>query len=95
MKAQIFNKAFWAEYTDERFLKSTLQGFIKRSGFTVVGFTEHIYEPYGYSAVWLIAESHIAVHTFPEEKKAYIEISSCVEEPFNTFLRALENEGWL
>ncbi len=40
--------------------------------------------------LWLLAESHFAIHTFPEENKMYIEISSCVKKYFDNFLAELE-----
>lgn len=40
--------------------------------------------------LWLLAESHFAIHTFPEENKMYIEISSCVKMYFDNFLTQLE-----
>lgn len=33
--------------------------------------------PKGLAGVVIIAESHISVHTFPEESRAYIDIFSC------------------
>ena len=43
---------------------------------------EHYFTPYGYTALFLLAESHFALHTFPEENKTYIELSSCVKKGF-------------
>ena len=48
----------------------------------------------GYSALWLLAESHFAVHTFPEERKSYIELSSCVEDKFYKFIDMVKNEQY-
>ena len=41
--------------------------------------------------LWLLAESHFAIHTFPEENKMYIEISSCVKKYYDNFLKQLED----
>lgn len=68
-------------------LKSDLERTLKSSGFTILNFMEHHYEPFGYTALWLLAESHCALHTFPEENKTYIEISSCNREMYEEFLR--------
>jgi S-adenosylmethionine decarboxylase len=36
--------------------------------------------------LFLLSESHFAIHTFPEEGQSYIELSSCVFEPFLKFV---------
>jgi len=48
---------------------------------------EHFFNPFGYSALWLLSESHFAVHTFPEHNQSYIELSSCVKLQFDKFLQ--------
>lgn len=39
--------------------------------------SEHHFSPQGYTCLWLLAESHLALHSFPEEAHTYIELSSC------------------
>jgi S-adenosylmethionine decarboxylase proenzyme len=39
----------------------------------------HHFSPYGVSGVTVIAESHIAIHTWPEKSFAAIDIFSCSE----------------
>ena len=51
---------------------------------------EHYFTKQGYTGLWLLAESHFAIHTFPEEDKIYIEISSCVKKYFDAFLQEIE-----
>ena len=50
---------------------------------------EHSFQPQGYTAIWLLAESHFAIHTFPEENKTYIELSSCNRTMYHAFLKEL------
>ncbi len=56
-----------------------------QSGFTVLNFIEHVFQPQGYTAIWLLAESHLAIHTFPEHNTTFIELCSCSEEKLNIF----------
>ena len=58
-------------YSSDHQLKKDVEGLIIGSGFTVLKFVDHAFEPQGYTALWLLAESHCALHTFPEEQKAY------------------------
>lgn len=77
MKAEIFNDRFWVGETDTNKVKNKLDTLLSESNLNVLDFTEHYFTPQGYTALWLLSESHLAVHTFPEEQKSYIELSSC------------------
>lgn len=59
---------------------------LRRSGFNVLNVLEHHFQPQGYTALWLLSESHFAVHTFPEAGRSYIELSSCNLEFYQNFL---------
>jgi len=48
-----------------------------RSGATIIGQQFHQFEPRGVTGFLLLAESHISVHTWPEEKLAAIDIFTC------------------
>lgn len=89
MKAQIFNFNKWIVEIDPTRLKESYTDLLKKSGFNVLNFAEEHFDPHGYTALWLLGESHFAVHTFPEEEKAYIELSSCNEEYYKFFVENL------
>lgn len=92
MKAQMFNYQNWVEETDPFELRKKYDEQLKESGFGVLSFIEYNFEPHGYTALWLLSESHFAIHTFPEEEKSYIELSSCIEKQY---LKFIELEGEL
>ena len=75
-------------YSSDHQLKTDVEGLIIGSGFTVLKFIDHAFDSQGYTALWLLAESHCALHTFPEEQKAYLEISSCNSEMYVNFIVA-------
>jgi S-adenosylmethionine decarboxylase len=92
MKAQMFNYQNWIEETNPFELRKKYDTQLKESGFGVLSFVEYNFEPQGYTALWLLSESHFAIHTFPEEGKSYIELSSCIE---NQYIKFMEFEGQL
>ena len=92
MKAQMFNYQSWVEETNPFELRKKYDTQLKESGFGVLSFVEYNFEPEGYTALWLLSESHFAIHTFPEEEKSYIELSSCIENQYHNFMR-LEKES--
>ena len=88
MEAKIDNFSSWVLQSDATILKTDIEALVTESGFSILNFMEHHFEPQGYTAMWLLAESHCALHTFPEENKAYIEISSCNTDLFVNFVTA-------
>ena len=92
MKDELFNFKCWINSSDSEELKSKLELFLSKSEFTILGFIDHQFAPQGYTCVWLLAESHLAVHTYPEHNKSYIELTSCVEQKLNVFKGCLESD---
>ena len=79
MLAKIWNFSTWVTCTDAAKLTEYFGAALRESGFTVLKEVEHHFEPQGFTKLYLLCESHFAIHTFPEEGKAYIELSSCNE----------------
>lgn len=90
MKAKIYNIRGWVSELEPEMLKKGYEKALKMSGFTILNFQEHFFKPIGWSGLWLLSESHFAIHTFPEENKSYIELSSCTELFFDCFILTLE-----
>lgn len=85
MEAKIWNKNGWVNEIDPTKLKNTFSELLGLSGFDILNFQEHYFEPIGWTGLWLLGESHFAIHTFPEEQKSYIELSSCNEDYYLHF----------
>jgi len=49
----------------------------KRAQATIVDVVFHEFNPFGISGVVVIAESHLAVHTWPEYRYAAVDVFSC------------------
>ena len=90
MQAIMYNYHTWLTYQKEEIIVKDFEQMLLQSGFTIINKVEHFFEGQGYTSLWLLAESHFAIHTFPEDNKIYIEISSCVKEYFDKFLKLLE-----
>jgi len=88
----MFNFSGWTKETDPKKLKNKYKSILYNSGFGILGEIEHYFKPYGYTLLVLLSESHFAIHTFPEEDKSYIELSSCIEKPFLKFKTLLQKQ---
>lgn len=85
IEANIYNHSFWINCIDPVFLKKTYSEILKQSDFTILLFNDHYFPEQGYTCFWLLGESHLAIHTFPESNKSYIELSSCNKEKLEKF----------
>ena len=62
---------------DESFLRCTLNRATKLSKATVLNLISNKFEPQGVTAIALLAESHISIHTWPESNYAAVDIFTC------------------
>jgi len=86
MKAEIFEYSGWVNQTDAGTLKDKYNQILRSAGFLILGYIEYNFSPMGFTALWLLGESHFAIHTFPEESKTFINLASCSKEYYNEFL---------
>lgn len=91
LKAKMNRLAFWVNDTEVKVLKNKFADILQECGFNVLSVCEHYFQPYGWTGLYLLSESHLAIHTFPEEKKTYIELSSCVDRPFIKYLKKIKD----
>jgi S-adenosylmethionine decarboxylase len=85
----MYNYSSWIDETNPLIIYNTFISLLNKSGFGVENVIEKHFKPFGYTALFLLSESHFAIHTFPEENKTYIELSSCVKEPFDKFIKSI------
>lgn len=62
---------------DIAFIEETLKKCIKAAGATLLHIHLHPFEPDGVSGVAVLAESHISVHTWPENNYAAFDVFMC------------------
>jgi S-adenosylmethionine decarboxylase proenzyme len=66
-----------SKLNDVSFIESSLIDAAKASRATLISHNFHKFSPYGVSGVVVIAESHIAIHTWPEYLYAAVDIFTC------------------
>ncbi len=69
----------FSELDSEERIVETLSRIAERCRMNVIKTLSHKFEPHGVTAVSLIAESHIAVHTWPELGYMSVLIHTCGE----------------
>ena len=58
-------------------LKIILDIICKKYDFHILNKTEHKFEPQGSTIIYMLSESHISIHTFPEKKYMAFDIYTC------------------
>ena len=70
-------KCDYEKLNDESFLRCTLNRAAKLAKATVLNLISNKFEPQGVTAIALLAESHISIHTWPESNYSAIDIFTC------------------
>jgi len=62
---------------DESFLRCSLNRAAKLAKASVLNLISNKFEPQGVTAIALLAESHISIHTWPESNYSAVDIFTC------------------
>ncbi|MDF2499405.1 MAG: speH [Anaerosporomusa subterranea] len=62
---------------DLDFIKEAMLTAITESSMTLLDFTSYKFEPQGLTAMALLAESHMNIHTYPELGYAAVDVFTC------------------
>ena len=74
-------------------LKELLLAAVRRGHGTIVTVVFHTFSPHGVSGVVVIAESHVAIHTWPEHAYAAVDIFSCGQTLDHAAIREWLRQG--
>ena len=67
----------YEKLNDESFLRCTLNRAAKLAKATVLDLISNKFDPQGVTAIALLAESHISIHTWPESNYSAVDIFTC------------------
>ena len=70
-------KCDFEKLNDESFLRCALNRAAKLAKATVLNLISNKFEPQGVTAIALLAESHISIHTWPESNYSAVDIFTC------------------
>ena len=65
------------ELDNEAFLVGLLQRAAHKANATVLNTVSHKFQPQGVTALLLLAESHMSIHTWPERGYASVDVFTC------------------
>lgn len=67
----VFMSKEWKEFD------KIVQRILTTNGMTVLGVNYHKFEGFGLTAVWLLSESHMSIHTWPEYGYLALDVYTC------------------
>ena len=70
-------KCDFEKLNDESFLRCTLNNAAKLANAKVLNLISNKFEPQGVTAIALLAESHLSIHTWPEAHYSAVDIFTC------------------
>ena len=78
-------------------LKKLINDILLKERFDILDSISHDFDPHGFTVLFLLAESHLSVHTYPEYNSLYFNLYSCrgssdAEPTFNSLLEVVKPE---
>tara|TARA_S200000501_G_scaffold135630_1_gene128313 strand:- start:727 stop:1161 length:435 start_codon:yes stop_codon:yes gene_type:complete len=67
----------FVKLNDESFLRCTLNNAAKLANAKVLNLISNKFQPQGVTAIALLAESHLSIHTWPESQYSAVDIFTC------------------
>lgn len=62
--------------SDSKKIKAPINRLIQKTGLTIVGYATHQFDQ-GYTSVWLLKQSHLSLHSWPEYNFVTLSLEVC------------------
>ena len=77
-------------------LRDLLDSICQKYNYTILNKMEHVFEPQGCTIIYMLSESHISIHTFPEKAYIAFDLYTCrpdeKEETYDEIYEYLVNQ---
>lgn len=73
----VFEGVEFDQLDDPVLMRTLLQEAVAAADFSLINIHVHHFEPQGVTGLALVGESHVAVHTWPEEGVLFVDVASC------------------
>lgn len=82
---------------DLKYILSVFDEVVSKSKMTVLNVSHSVFTPQGITALYLLSESHLSIHTWPEDNYTSIDLYSCGDTSYfheieNIFVLAFESK---
>jgi S-adenosylmethionine decarboxylase proenzyme len=73
-------------------LQTVMNTICIQNNYSVLKTTYHQFEPEGFSILYLLSESHMSIHTFPEQNYIAFDLYTCRTYPDNNTYNTIYND---
>jgi S-adenosylmethionine decarboxylase proenzyme len=73
-------------------LQILMNSICAKNNYSVLKTSYHQFEPHGFSILYLLSESHMSIHTFPEQNYIAFDLYTCRTYPDNNTYNTIYNE---
>lgn len=92
----LYFEKFPRELDSISFSRKLFEAALSRGGFNILQFGFHQFKPSGVTGFFLLSESHLSFHTWPEKRYMALDLFTCGEEAeaqktIDFFLKELKN----
>ena len=77
LDAKVFSLKGWINLIEHDALVECFQKELEQVDFNILNFTQQTFPENGFTAIWLLAESHLAIHSFADSGWTFFELTSC------------------
>lgn len=81
------------DFSDPEKIKNSVLQAAWNTQLSVINHVDHKFYPQGYTLIILLAESHLSIHTFPENNEAFVDCFTCGEKDPESAIRELAKLG--
>lgn len=82
-------------------LRAQMEAGIALTGATLLAVSDYVFPNGGYTALFLLAESHASIHTYPEHKSCFVDVFTCgsacdpskLDEHMRAYLQASRSDA--
>ncbi len=94
LEPKVFSLKGWILLVEPKRLFDFFQNELQTAGFTILDVSECHFPQNGYTATWILAESHLAIHTFTESGWTYLELTSCNGHKAEEFKKSIMSSSF-
>ena len=87
--AKVYCLKGWIELISPQDMVEFFQNELEKANFNILNYTSNEFPNNGFTAVWVLAESHLALHSFAESGWTYFELTSCNPHKSETFKKQI------
>jgi S-adenosylmethionine decarboxylase proenzyme len=73
-------------------LQTLMNNICAENNYSILQTSHHRFEPDGFSILYLLSESHMSIHTFPEKNYIAFDLYTCRTYPDNNTYNTIYNE---